>query len=88
MIAFVVSFSIALLFTAVFAFRFRTWRQPRTLAVYFVGILAVEWIADHFFLPVGALGLEVAYVCFALSAIFFGAIYVAHRFDLGSGGDE
>jgi hypothetical protein len=76
-----VGISIALLLTASFAFRFRNARRPKLLVVYFLVFLALEWLGARYFLPPDALGIEVAYVCLALAAIFAGAIYLAERYE-------
>ena len=80
MTAFLVSLSIAMVLTALFAFRHDNWRRPRLLAVYFVGFLGLEWFAEAYLLPPGAIPLEVAYVCFPLSFAFAAACYGMHRY--------
>jgi len=76
-----VACSIALLLTASFAFRFRNSRQPKLLIAYFVLFLSLEWVGERYFLPRGALGIEVAAVCFALAAVFVAAIYLVGRYE-------
>ena len=80
-----VAFSIALLLTASFAFRFRNSRRPKLLAAYFLLFLALEWIGERFFLPPGSLGIEVAYVCFTLTAVFVGATWIVQRYEASIG---
>jgi hypothetical protein len=76
---FIVSFSIALALTAFFAFRWRVWRRPGLLAAYFLLFLGAELAAEMLVLPPGALGMEVAYACFAMTAALVAAILVASR---------
>jgi len=78
-----VSFSIAALFTAVFAFRFRNWGRPWLLVSYCAAFMALEWTAAHFFLPPGVFGVEVALVCLFLTALFVAIIVAAKRFEEG-----
>jgi hypothetical protein len=77
----VVPFSIALLLTSLFAFRFRYWDRPRVLAVYFLGFFALEEIAQSWLLPPGAIPIEVAYICLPLAAVFIGMTFVARRLE-------
>jgi hypothetical protein len=77
---FFVSFSIALVLTAFFAFRWRVWRRPGLLAAYFVLFFAVEWAVEAALLPEGALGPEVAYVCLGITGVLVVAIVIAARF--------
>lgn len=65
---------LATLLTAGFALRFRYWRNPKVLVVYFAVFLVVEWIAGHYFIPPAALGLEVGLVSFALTVPMIGGI--------------
>lgn len=84
MTVFVVSLSIALVLTMIFGFRFGTWRSPKTMVGYFTLFFALEWAAEAWLLPPGALGLEVAYVCFGISGLFAAAIYVTQRLERAS----
>ncbi len=81
MLGLVVAVSVASAFTALFAFRYRNWQRPKLLAVYFLGFAALEWTAGRLLLPEGALGIEVAIVCFALAVLFGGATVVARRIE-------
>jgi hypothetical protein len=76
--------SIALLLTAAFTFRFRMWSRPGVVASYFATFLALEYLAERLFLPAGALGLEVMYLCLPLVAVFGVAIAVARRIERGA----
>jgi hypothetical protein len=89
MTTFVVSLSIALVLTSLFAFRHHNWRRPRLLATYFVAFMGLEWLAEAFLLPPGAIPVEVAYVCFPLSFAFATACYGMHRYQQHAAtGDE
>jgi hypothetical protein len=88
MAAFVVSLSVALVLTSLFAFRHHNWRRPRLLLAYFVCFMALEWGAEHYLLPPGAIPVEVAYVCFPLALAFAAACYVMGRYEHGLGRDS
>ena len=81
MVSFVVALSIASVLTAIFAFRFRNSRRPLLLAGYFLVFFVMEWVASHFFIPPGAFGMEIALVCFPLTALFIGASILSHRWE-------
>lgn len=76
-----IAFSIALLLTASFAFRFGQMKRPRLLAAYFAFFLTVEWGAATYFIPEGALGIEIAYVCFGLTIPFIIAGILRLRYE-------
>jgi hypothetical protein len=65
-----VSFSFALLLTAMFSFRHRLWDRPLQLAIYFVTFMTLEATVQHFFLPPGAFGMEIGFLCLALAMVF------------------
>lgn len=79
------AFAVALVLTAVFALRFRYWRNPGVLAAYFTFFFAAEWAAGHFFFPAGALGIGIAWVCFALTPPVLVAIYLVDRYERNHG---
>ncbi len=68
--------AIALVMTAGVALRLGLRKRPSRLVLYFLFFFVLEWIAEHYFLPEGGLGPEVAWVCLALSIPLFGASYV------------
>jgi hypothetical protein len=74
-------FSIALLLTSMFAFRFGTWRRPRLLAGYFLLFFSLEWAAERFLLPSGAVDTRIAWLFLPLAAVFAGASYLARRYE-------
>ncbi len=74
-----VSFSMAAAMTAVFAFRFQTWRRPWLLVAYFVFFFVAEWSCEAMFLPPDALGVEVGVLCLVLAVIFVGVTWVSQR---------
>jgi len=78
---FVIAASIALLLTSAFTFRFRMWSRPGVVGAYFLTFLTLEYLAELLFLPSGALGLEMAYVCLPLVAVFGLAILAARRLE-------
>lgn len=84
MITALVACAIASCMTAIFAFRFRTWKVPRRLASYFALFFCLELAVEHFILPPGLLGVEVAVVCFGIAGLFVGAILVTRRLEAHS----
>ncbi len=84
MTAFLVSFSIALVLTLIFGFRYRAWQRPIHMAGYFAFFFALEWAAEAWLLPAGALGLEVAYLCFGVAALFAIAIVATRAMERAS----
>ncbi len=74
-----VSFAIASMMTAVFAFRFQTWRRPRLLLGYFALFFVVELVCEALWLPSDALGIEVGIVCLGLAGVFAGATWLVGR---------
>ena len=85
MTPFLTAFSIALLLTAMFAFRFRTWRRPGLLTGYFALFFALDWAAERFLLPPGAANVTIVWIFLPLAAVFAGASYLAHRYEEASG---
>ena len=81
MLTLFVSASIAAAFTALFAFRYGASRQPARVAGYFLFFLAIEWIGEHFFLPPGALGVEVGVVCLGITALLVAVTVLRDRLD-------
>jgi hypothetical protein len=79
MVGFANGFGIAVLLTAAFALRFRYWDNPKVLAVYFAAFFAIEIVAGHFFIPDGAMGIEIALVCLGLTVPILGVIEFFRR---------
>lgn len=71
--------AVALLLTSLFVLRFRGWKRPVVVALYFLFFFALEVVAVHFFLPPGALGPGVAHACLALSVPVLVAAYLVWR---------
>lgn len=76
-----ISFSIALVMTAIFNFRFSAWQRPRLLLSYFALFFALEWLAEVYFIPQGALSLAVGVVCLMLALVFFAVSYGMYRLE-------
>ncbi len=85
MVELVNAFAVALILTAVFALRFRYWRSPAWIGGYFAFFFAAEWIAGHYFYPAEALGLTLAWVCFALTPPVLVAIVLLDRYERSHG---
>lgn len=75
--------SIAAALTAIFAFRFRTWKAPRRLVAYFASFFVIELVAERLVLPPGILGIEVALVFVAITLLFVVAIHASQRAEVG-----
>ena len=54
--------------TAAFTLRYRMWEKPWMVALYFGGFLSIEFLAHNYAMPEVAFGIELAYVCFGLTA--------------------
>ena len=72
-------FSFALLLTSLFILRFRGWDRPVWVALYFLFFFVVEVCASHFFLPPGAFGPTLGYVCLGLTPPVLIAAYLVWR---------
>lgn len=81
MISAAVAVAIAAMMTSIFAFRFRYGKRPFLLAGYFLLFLGIEWIAGRYFIPPGALGVEVAVVCAAIALLFAAATVLTERLE-------
>ena len=80
MTSFLTSFSVALLMTLIFVFRFSMEKNPVRVALYFCLFFILKWVLDVYALPPGAFGIEIAYVCFVLSGLFALCIFIRARF--------
>jgi len=60
-------FAFALLLTSLFVLRFRGWKRPGLVLAYFLFFATLEMVASRFFLPPGAIGTELAWVCLGLT---------------------
>ncbi len=61
------AFSFALLLTALYVLRFRGWKRPLSVLAYLVFFVVLEVVASRYFLPPGAFGSGLAWVCFGLT---------------------
>jgi len=57
----------AILLTSLFVLRFRGWQRPLLVVVYFLFFVGLEIVAARYFLPPGAFGAGLGYVCLALT---------------------
>lgn len=71
--------SIALLFTSVFALKFRYWTQPIVLGGYFLFFATIELFCNIYLLPPDIFGPWLGLVCCVLSVPVILAIIVLHR---------
>ncbi len=71
--------SFALLLTALFVLRFRGWKRPTAVVVYFAFFVALEMVASHYFMPPEAFGSGLAIVCFGLTVPVLVAAYLVWR---------
>lgn len=80
--------AIATLLTSLFILRFRGWKRPVAVVLYFLFFLGLETAASQWFLPPGAMGAEIAYVCFGLSVPVLVAAYLVWRHEQHHGTGE
>lgn len=74
----------AALLTSLYLLRFRGWRHPFRVAAYFAFFAAFEWIATRYFLPPGAFGPELAWLCLGLTIPVCVAAYLVWRHEARS----
>lgn len=72
-------FSFALLLTSLFVLRFRAWKRPALVVIYFLFFLVLEVAASHYFLRPDAIGPVLGYVCLGLTAPVLVAAYLVFR---------
>lgn len=72
-----VSFSI--LVSSLYILRFRGWKRPIAVIVYFAFFAILEIGASYYFLPPGAFGLGLSFVCLGLSVPVLIAAYLVWR---------
>ena len=68
-----------MLLTSLFVLRFQGWKRPVMVGFYFLFFLVLEVSASHFFLPPGAFGPGLAYVCFGLTVPVSISAYLVYR---------
>ena len=78
---------IAGVLTALFAMRYRVWRSPKTLILYFGFFFGVELAVSHWLLPPDAFGPEVGIVCLCVGVLVCAAIYGIDKVEKASGED-
>jgi len=77
--AFIAALSSSVLFTALFALKFRYWRQPKILIAYLGFFLGAEWLAHAYVLPPEAFGNWLSILCGSLTVPVLAAIYLLDR---------
>ena len=77
--------SFALLLTALFVLRFRGWKRPFMVVVYFLFFLVLEGVASTLFMPPGAFGPGFAILFFGLTVPVLVAIYLLWRHERAEG---
>jgi hypothetical protein len=80
--------SFALLLTSLFILRFRGWKRPIAVVVYFAFFVVLEFVASHYFMPPGAFGSGLAMVCFGLTVPVLIASYLVWRHERRHGETE
>jgi hypothetical protein len=80
--------SFALLLTSLFILRFRGWKRPIAVVVYFAFFVTLEIVASHYFMPPGAFGSGLAMVCFGLTVPVLIASYLVWRHERRHGETE
>jgi len=71
--------SFSLLLTALFVLRFRGWKRPLLVGVYFCFFLVLEVASSRLFMPPGAFGPGLAILLFGLTLPVLVAIYFVWR---------
>ena len=74
-----IAFSILL--TSLFVLRFRGWQRPVHVACYFAFFATLEIVATRYFLPPGAFGSGLGYLCLALTVPVLIAAYLIWRLE-------
>lgn len=69
----------AILLTSLYVLRFRAWQRPGVVALYFAFFVGLEMIASHFFLPPGAFGPGLGYLCLGLTVPVWVASLLVRR---------
>jgi len=77
------AFAFALLLSSLFALRFRQWGRRSTVALYFGAFFLLELGANHFFIPPGALGAEIGWLCLGLTLPVLVATLLVRRYESG-----
>lgn len=75
----------AILLTSLYVLRFRGWRTPWVVAVYFAFFAGLELVASHYFLPPGAFGVGLGYLCLGLTVPVLIATYLVWRHERSQG---
>ncbi len=76
---------VASILTALFAMRFRHWRSPRYLGLYFAFFFGLEFGASAWLLPKDAFGPELGLICLFLAAVVCVAIALLARYERSIG---
>ena len=87
MVSLLNAISIASVLTASATLRFRLWKRPLTLFLYFISFLVGESVMHHYFLPDVAMGIEVAVVCFGLTGALGLACFAMHILEKRAGSE-
>lgn len=79
----------SILLTSLYVLRFRGWRRPGAVALYFSFFAALEVVASKYFLPPGAFGAGLGYVCVGLTLPVLVAAFLLWRHERrhGEGGE-
>ena len=78
----------AVLLTSLYVLRFRAWRTPRVVALYFSFFAVLEIVASRYFLPPGAFGPGLGYLCLGLTAPVLIAAYLVWRHEQSQGASD
>lgn len=70
---------VGLLLASLYMLRFRAWRRPILVVVYFAFFTTLEWIAAHHFLPPGALPNVIGWLCLGLTIPVLAATWLVWR---------
>lgn len=73
---------VGLLLASLYMLRFRAWRRPILVVVYFAFFATLEWIAARHFLPPSALPDVVGWLCLGLTVPVLVATWLVRRHEL------
>jgi len=83
------SIAFAVLLSSLYVLRFRGWRTPLAVAFYFLFFAILEVVASNYFLPPGAFGIGLGYLCLGLTVPVLVAAYLVWRHERSQGeGDD
>lgn len=75
----------AMLLTSLYVLRFRGWKRPLAVALYFAFFATLEIVATRWLLPPDAFGPELAWLCLGLTVPVLAAAALVWRIESRAG---